>query len=334
MKLLVTGGTGYIGSHTVVSLQQRGHDVVILDNLCNSDESVVERIEQITGTRPVFVRGDINDTDLVESVLRENNIEAVIHFAALKAVGESVENPLLYYRNNVAGTVSLCQAMENTGVHTIIFSSSACVYGTQPIPYTEETPRSPENPYGRTKYVVELILEDWAAANPNVTAITLRYFNPIGAHESGLIGENPQGKPNNLMPFVAQVASGKREKLQVFGDDYETPDGTGKRDYIHVVDLAEGHVAALEKLTTPAFYAYNLGTGQSTSVLDLVHDFEKATGVNIPYQVVARRPGDLPEYYADASKAEKDLDWHASRSIEQGCADTWRWQKYASENSL
>lgn len=331
MRILVTGGTGYIGSHTVVALLTQGHEVIILDNVSNSTQSVIDRLEQITGKRPVFTKGDINDTPLVESILKKWGIEAVMHFAALKAVGESVAEPLLYYQNNVAGTVSLCQAMKNTGVKTIIFSSSACVYGTQPVPYTEKTPRLPENPYGRTKYMVELILEDWAAADPALTAITLRYFNPIGAHASGLIGESPQGTPNNLMPFIAQTASGQRKVLSIFGDDYNTPDGTAKRDYIHVVDLAEGHVAALKKVIRPGFYAYNLGTGQSTSVLEMVHAFESATGIAIPYQIAPRRLGDLPEYFADTEKARQALGWHARHTIEQACADTWRWQQYSSK---
>ena len=333
MKILVTGGTGYIGSHTTVALQERGHEVIILDNLDNSDKSVVDRIEKITGTRPKFVEGDVSDTALVEKILSENEIEGVIHFAALKAVGESVAEPIRYYQNNVGGAVSLAQAMQKTGVKHIIFSSSACVYGNQPIPYLETTARTPENPYGRTKYIVELILEDWTVADPELSATTLRYFNPIGAHESGLIGENPQGIPNNLMPFVAQVASGTREYLQVFGDDYDTPDGTGKRDYIHVVDLAEGHVAALEHLTKPGFHVYNLGGGESTSVLEVVKAFEKATGVHIPYRVAPRRAGDIPEFYADASKANRDLKWHTTRSIEKACEDTWRWQQYAAKLS-
>jgi UDP-glucose 4-epimerase len=328
MRILVTGGTGYIGSHTVVALQEHGHDVVILDNLSNSDESVVKRIEAIAGTRPQFVQGDVNDLKLVTDTLRKHKIEAVIHFAALKAVGESVEQPLDYYHNNVGGAVQLARAMQQTGVKTIIFSSSACVYGDQPIPYTEATPRAPANPYGRTKHMVELVLEDWAAANPKLTAVTLRYFNPIGAHPSGQIGENPSGVPNNLMPYIAQVANGEREHLRVWGNDYDTPDGTARRDYIHVSDLAEGHVAALEKLSRPGFYAYNLGTGKSTSVLQMVQAFEKATGVHIPYVIAPRRAGDLPDFYADTSKAEHDLSWRAKRSIEEACADTWRWQQH------
>lgn len=327
MNILVTGGTGYIGSHTVVALIEQGHDVVILDNLCNSDTSVIDRIEQITSVRPIFIQGDILDTTLLEKTQKEHTIEAVMHFAALKAVGESVEKPLLYYENNVAGSLSLLQAVQNTGVKMFIFSSSACVYGTQPVPYTEQTPRSPENPYGRTKYIVELMMEDWAASNPAVSGVTLRYFNPIGAHESGLIGENPAGIPNNLMPFIAQTASGQRKELHIWGDDYNTPDGTAKRDYIHVADLADGHVAALEHLQKPGFHAYNLGTGKSVSVLEMVHAFEKATGVSVPYKIADRRPGDLPEYYADARKAEQDLEWRAHRSIEQACADTWHWQQ-------
>lgn len=331
MRILITGGTGYIGSHTVVELLQQGHNVVILDNLCNSDQRVVDRIEAITRRRPVFVEGDVGDTALVKDTLKQHHIDAVIHFAALKAVGESVEQPLLYFRNNVGGAMSLFRAMQDSDVRTVIFSSSACVYGDQPIPYTEKTPRSPSNPYGRTKYMVEMMLEDWAAAWPELTAITLRYFNPIGAHPSGLIGENPRGIPNNLMPFIAQVASGEREKLQVFGDDYQTPDGTARRDFIHVVDLAKGHTAALGALNKPGFYAYNLGTGKSTSVLQMVQAFTDATGIAIPYQIAPRRAGDLPEFYADASKAEADLHWKATKTTEEACADAWRWQQASLE---
>ena len=327
MYIAVTGGSGYIGSHTVVKLLQEGYEVVVIDNLCNSNPLVIDKIHHITGKRPEFIQGDILNTNLLENTFKKYAVNTVIHFAALKAVGESTQKPLKYFDNNVTGSLSLFKAMQHSDVQKIIFSSSACVYGKQAIPYTETTPRSPENPYGRTKYMVELILEDWVTAWPELTAISLRYFNPIGAHKSGLIGENPQGIPNNLMPYIAQVASGKREKLSVYGDHYDTADGTAKRDYIHVVDVAEGHVAALQQVKKSGFHTFNLGSGTSTSVLEMVHAFENATGVHIPYQIAPPRPGDLPEFYADASKAKRELHWQTSLSIEEACIDTWRWQQ-------
>lgn len=326
MKILVTGGTGYIGSHTVVELLSQSHEVVIIDSLINSSKVVLDRIEKICGKRPDFIEGDVRDTEFVTNALREHGIEAVIHFAALKAVGESVENPLLYYEVNVGGTVSICKAMQQAGVHMLIFSSSATVYGNQPIPYTESTPRDPENPYGRTKFISELVMADVAAENQDFCAVALRYFNPVGAHPSGLIGEDPQGTPNNLLPFVGQVATGKRAELTVYGNDYPTVDGTGVRDYIHVVDLAEGHLAALTHVTEPGFHAFNLGAGHGSSVLEVIAAFEKASEVKIPYKIVDRRPGDLAEYYADPSLANEKLRWKVSRSIEDACADAWWWQ--------
>lgn len=326
MKVLVTGGAGYIGSHTAVELLSGGHDAIVIDNLSNSSEVALDRIETITGKRPTFVKGDVRDTELLISLVKEHKIDAVIHFAALKAVGESVEKPLLYYEINVGGTLSVCKAMEAAGVHKLIFSSSATVYGNQPIPYTEATLRDPENPYGRTKFVSELVMADAAAANPQFCAIALRYFNPVGAHSSSLIGEDPKGVPNNLMPYISQVASGQREQLSVYGNDYPTVDGTGVRDYIHVVDLAEGHLAALTRISEPGFHAYNLGAGHGVSVLEVIAAFEKASGKKIPYQIVDRRPGDLAEYYADPSLANKELKWQVHRSIEDACRDSWNWQ--------
>lgn len=326
--ILVTGGAGYIGSHTVVELLQRNYAVTIVDNFSNSSRETVQRIEQITGKQVDLHELDIRDQAKICELVASKPFEAVMHFVALKAVGESVEHPLWYYDNNVNGTIALCKALDTSSVTTFIFSSSATVYGNQPIPYTETTPRDPENPYGRTKFITELLMADIATANPNIAMIALRYFNPIGAHPSGLIGENPDGVPNNLMPFVAQVASGKRKKLSVFGGDYPTKDGTGVRDYIHVVDLARGHVAALEKSrTSTGFKAYNLGSGHGESVLDLVHAFEAASGQHIPYEIAARRPGDLAEYYASADLAARELGWKAELSLHDACVDTWRWQQ-------
>ena len=326
MRILVTGGAGYIGSHTVVELLEKGYDVTVVDNLGNSSAVVIDRIEEITGKRPGFFNLDLRDTEKLREFVQNQPFEAVIHLAALKAVGESVEKPLLYYENNVGGTVALLQAIQGTGVKKFIFSSSATVYGNQPVPYTEDTPRSPENPYGNTKFASELAMEDAAAANPAIAMISLRYFNPVGAHASGKIGENPKGTPNNLLPFVAQVASGKREKLMIFGNDYPTPDGTGVRDYIHVVDLAKGHIAALENDLTTGFKAYNLGSGHGESVLEVVKAFEAASSKQIPYGFTARRSGDLPEYYANPSLAEKELNWKTELSLEDACRDAWNWQ--------
>lgn len=327
-RILVTGGAGYIGSHTVVELLESGHEVVVLDNLSNSKASAIDRIEQITGCRPTFVQADLLDAAAIEAVFAAHKIDAVIHFAGLKAVGESVAEPLRYYHNNVTGGILLCQAMAKYGVRNMVFSSSATVYGDPGVVcYTEELPTNPVNPYGRTKLMFEEILRDLHGSDPEWNFALLRYFNPVGAHASGLIGEDPNGIPNNLMPFIAQVAVGKRDALRVFGDDYPTPDGTGVRDYIHVVDLAKGHLCALAKLQAkPGVVIYNLGTGQPTSVLQVVEAFRKASGRDIPVQITARRPGDLPEYYADPSLARRELGWSATRTIEDMCMDTWRWQ--------
>ena len=330
MKILVTGGTGYIGSHTVVELINEGHDVVILDNLSNSDRKVVDRIEKITGSRPVFYEADILDKASLDKIFDKEDIEAVIHFAGLKAVGESVEKPLLYYENNISGTINLLKSMNEHSCKNIIFSSSATVYGTPAfVPITEECPKGTcTNPYGWTKSMIEQILMDQCASDSEWNAVLLRYFNPIGAHESGTIGENPNGIPNNLMPYVTQVAVGRLKELGVFGNDYDTHDGTGVRDYIHVVDLALGHVKALKKLSKGSgLSVYNLGTGQGYSVLDIVKNFEEATGVKIPYIIKPRRAGDIDICYADSSKAERELGWKAQRGIKEMCADSWRWQK-------
>ena len=328
MRILVTGGAGFIGSHTVVELQQAGHEVVIYDNLCNAHPVVLDRIEAITGTRPTFVEGDIRDEAAMDAVFTAAPIDCVIHFAGLKAVGESVVKPLEYYDNNVNGTLCLLRSMRTAGCKNIIFSSSATVYGTPdacPIPETQPKHEA-TNPYGRTKSQIEDILTDVQRACPDMSVVLLRYFNPIGAHESGTMGEDPTGIPNNLMPYVTQVAIGKLEQLGVFGDDYDTPDGTGVRDYIHVVDLARGHVAALKAVEQPGVSVYNLGTGQGTSVLELVNAFMAATGVDVPYAIKPRRAGDIAACYADASKAEAELGWKAEYGIERMCADSWRWQ--------
>lgn len=330
MKILVTGGTGYIGSHTVVELQKEGHDVVILDNLSNSDKKVVDRIEKITGVRPGFYEADLLDKDSIDAIFGSEAIEAVIHFAGLKAVGESVEIPLKYYENNIGGTINLLKSMEEHGCKNIIFSSSATVYGTPAfVPITEECPKGTcTNPYGWTKSMIEQIMSDLCVPDREWNVVLLRYFNPIGAHESGTIGDNPNGIPNNLMPYVTQVAVGRLKELGVFGDDYDTHDGTGVRDYIHVVDLALGHVKALKKLAKGSgLSVYNLGTGQGYSVLDIVKNFEEATGVKIPYVIKPRRAGDIDICYADSSKAQKELGWKAERGIKEMCADSWRWQK-------
>ncbi len=326
--ILLTGGAGYIGSHACVALLDAGHDVVIVDNLCNSSRLAVDRVAQICGRRPVFVEGDIRDGALLDRVFAEHQITAVMHFAGLKAVGESVEKPLEYYDNNVRGTLDLLFAMRRAGVRTIVFSSSATVYGDPAsVPIREDFPRSATNPYGRSKLMIEDILADLDKAEPGWNIARLRYFNPVGAHPSGLIGEDPRGIPNNLMPFVAQVAVGRRERLSVFGDDYPTPDGTGVRDYIHVMDLAEGHVAALDWLLHEGgMLTVNLGTGQGYSVLDMVRAFEKASGRPVPYQIVPRRSGDIAECWADPALARRLLGWEATRGVGAMCADTWRWQ--------
>lgn len=328
MNILVTGGTGYIGSHTVVKLIEAGHTVTIIDNLINSSKEVINRIEAITSTRPSFYNVDLIQKDQLQKVFQENQFDAVIHFAALKAVGESVQMPLAYYRNNIDSTLSLLEVMNEANVRKLVFSSSATVYGTADTPYTESATIGVgvTNPYGQTKFFIEQILKDTSTSNQSNEFVSLRYFNPVGAHPSGLIGEDPTGIPNNLMPFIAQVASGKRDTLAIFGDDYETKDGTCERDFIHVEDLAKGHLAALENVA-PGYDAINLGSGSSTSVLELVHAFEAATGQKIPYTIAPRRAGDLPAFYANAQKAAEKLNWKTEKTIEEMCADTWNWQK-------
>lgn len=330
MRVLVTGGAGYIGSHTVLALLAEGHDVVVVDNLCNSKASVIGRLEELSGKHVPFHVLDVRDEDKLSQLFADEPVDAVIHFAGLKAVGESVEQPLSYYETNLGSTFALVSAMARAGVCRLVFSSSATVYGeSAPVPMTEDLPTSATNPYGWSKVMQEQILTDVAAATPGFQVALLRYFNPVGAHPSGQIGEDPQGIPNNLMPFVAQVAVGRRERLSVFGGDYETTDGTGERDYIHVVDLAEGHVAALEHLAAHpeiGARAWNLGTGHGTSVLEMVKAFEVASGREVPYEITDRRPGDLPVVYADTTRAADELGWRTSRTVEDMCADTWRWQ--------
>lgn len=329
MAILVTGGAGYIGSHTVVELQNAGYEVVVLDNLSNASEKSLERVEQITGKPVTFYKADILDKVALDDIFSKENIDSVIHFAGLKAVAESVQKPWEYYHNNITGTLILLQAMREHGVKNIIFSSSATVYGTPAqIPVTEETPKGEcTNPYGWTKSMLEQILQDIQKADPEWNVILLRYFNPIGAHKSGLIGENPSGIPNNLMPYITQVAVGKREELGVFGNDYPTPDGTCIRDYVHVMDLAAGHVKALKKIEEKAgLCIYNLGTGKGSSVMDIVNSFGEATGISIPYSIKPRRAGDVPENYADAGKAYRELGWKAQYGIKEMCEDSWRWQ--------
>lgn len=330
--ILITGGAGYIGSHTCVVLAQAGYDLVILDNLCNSRSDVIDRLATITHKRPVFVHGDVRDVAILDRLFSEHAISAVVHFAGLKAVGESSEKPLEYYDNNVVGTLQLLSAMNRAAVKTLVFSSSATVYGDPAsVPIREDFPRSAASPYGRTKLVVEDILADLYQADPNWRIARLRYFNPVGAHESGLIGEAPQGTPNNLMPYLAQVAAGQRECLNIWGNDYPTPDGTGVRDYIHVCDLSEGHVAALEYLARSGdMLTINLGTGKGYSVLDMVKAFEAASGRPIPYQIGPRRTGDSAQCWADPALAKRLLNWTARRSIENMCTDAWRWQKQFS----
>lgn len=327
--ILVTGGAGYIGSHTVLQLLEAGHHVIVLDNLCNSSPLSLSRVSEITGKPVEFIKGDIRDAQLLDRVFHDHDIQAVIHFAGLKAVGESVEQPLRYYENNVYGTVELCQAMQRHNVFNLVFSSSATVYGDPvSLPLHEGMPTGrPTNPYGQSKLMVELILKDLYQADNRWNIALLRYFNPVGAHPSGLIGEDPNGIPNNLMPFITQVATGKREFLSVFGDDYDTPDGTGVRDYIHVEDLAAGHLKALDKLAQEVgLVTYNLGTGQGYSVLDMVKAFEQQSGQAVPYKIAPRRSGDIASCYADPSLAAQQLGWQAERGLEQMCQDSWRWQ--------
>lgn len=329
MAILVTGGAGYIGSHTVVELQNAGYEVVVLDNLSNSSEKSLQRVEAITGKHVPFYKADILDRDALNEVFKKEKIDSCIHFAGLKAVGESVAKPWEYYENNIAGTLTLVDVMRKAGVKNIIFSSSATVYGDPAfIPITEECPKGQcTNPYGWTKSMLEQILMDIQKADPEWNVVLLRYFNPIGAHKSGMIGENPNGIPNNLMPYITQVAVGKLKELGVFGNDYDTPDGTGVRDYIHVVDLAKGHVKALKKIEEKAgLKVYNLGTGIGYSVLDIVKNFEEATGVKIPYVIKERRAGDIATCYSSAEKAEKELGWKAEFGIREMCADSWKWQ--------
>lgn len=329
MKILVTGGAGYIGSHTCVDLLENGYEVVIVDNLYNASRKAVDRVEEITGKKVTFYEADLLDKKALNAIFDKENIDAVIHFAGLKAVGESVSKPIEYYQNNLTGTLHLVDCMRAHNVKKIIFSSSATVYGEPAfVPITEECPKgSPTNPYGWTKWMLEQILTDLHTADSEWNVILLRYFNPIGAHESGLIGEDPKGIPNNLVPYVSQVAVGKRECLGVFGDDYKTHDGTGVRDYIHVMDLASGHVKAIQKLSdTPAVRIYNLGTGNGYSVLDVVHAYEKACGHEIKYEIKPRRAGDTDELYSDSTKANDELGWEAKYNIDDMCAHSWNWQ--------
>ena len=326
--ILVTGGAGYIGSHTSVELIKNGYDIVILDNLCNSKYESINRIIELTGKEVPFEKVDLLDYDGVKAVFEKYDIDAVIHFAGLKAVGESVEKPMLYYNNNITGTLNLLRIMNDFGCKKIVFSSSATVYGiTKVVPVTEDMPTGTTNPYGSTKLMLENILRDISISDNDWSIVLLRYFNPIGAHESGRIGEDPNGIPNNLVPYIAQVAVGKLEKLNVFGDDYATPDGTGVRDYIHVVDLAKGHVAALKKLETKCgLFIVNLGTGKGYSVLDVLHAYEKACGKTLPYIVAPRREGDIAECYAEPAKARDEMGWEAKLGIEEMCASSWKWQ--------
>lgn len=331
MNVLVTGGAGFIGSHTCLELLNVGHQVTVIDSLVNSSKESLARVEALTGKTIAFHQADLRDRAAMTEIVGSEKFDAVIHFAALKAVGESVAMPLEYYENNLTGTLNLCFAMREHGVKNLVFSSSATVYGTpKELPLTEQsdTPiNEVTNPYGRSKLIMEYILRDWHTSDPATNVALLRYFNPVGAHESGEIGEDPNGIPCNLLPYVSQVAVGKLEKLRVFGDDYETKDGTGVRDYIHVVDLAIGHVAALKKLETkPGLVTYNLGTGNGYSVLEIVKAFAQSAGKDIPYEIVDRRPGDIAACYADPSLATKELGWTAKRGIEEMCADGWRWQ--------
>jgi UDP-glucose 4-epimerase len=328
VRILVTGGAGYIGSHTVLLLLEAGYDVVVFDNFSNASAESIRRVEQLTGETVTLIEGDIRSRSDLETVFVSHKIDAVIHFAGLKAVGESVEQPLRYYENNVCGTVQLCEVMAEYGCRSIVFSSSATVYGDpHTVPIKEDFPLMATNPYGRSKLMVEEILRDLYLSDPEWKIVLLRYFNPVGAHKSGMIGEDPNGIPNNLMPFIAQTAVGKREKLRIFGDDYNTPDGTGVRDYIHVVDLAQGHLNALEKINVlEGVLTVNLGTGRGYSVLEMVHAFEKASGRSVPYEIAPRRSGDIAQCYADPSYAKEVLGWEARYDVDEMCEDAWRWQ--------
>lgn len=328
MNILITGGTGYIGSHTCVELLNAGHQVYIVDNLSNSKLQVLDRIKQITGKEVSFYQADLLDISALDKIFSAHNIDMVIHFAGLKAVGESVAKPLLYFKNNVTGTINLLETMSKHNIKNLVFSSSATVYG-QPktVPITEDFPLSVASPYGRTKLIIENILTDLYASDSTWNIAILRYFNPVGAHPSGLIGEDPQGIPNNLMPYITQVAVGKRDQLSVCGNDYPTPDGTGVRDYIHVVDLAQGHLKAMDKLNTnPGLVVYNLGTGVGISVLQMITTFEQASGQKVPYQIVPRRPGDVASCYADPTKAKVELGWQTQKTLLDMCTDAWHWQ--------
>ena len=335
MQVLVTGGTGFIGSHTCYALLIAGHQVTLVDDLSNSKRDVLDRIELIAGKRPSFIEGDVRDRALLKNILSQHKFDAVIHFAGLKSVGESVAQPLRYYDCNVGGTLVLCEVMAEAGVKTLIFSSSATVYGDPAsLPIREDFPRSTTNPYGASKLILEDMLADIATSDPQWRIARLRYFNPVGAHESGLIGEAPSGIPNNLMPYIAQVASGQRECLSVYGDDYPTPDGTGVRDYIHVMDLAEGHIAALDYLSrTSGLLTVNLGTGCGYSVLEMIRAFEKASGRPVPFKIVPRREGDVAACYADPALAKALFAWQAKRGIDEMCRDAWRWQQNLALNS-
>jgi UDP-glucose 4-epimerase len=328
MAVLVTGGAGFIGSHTVLELLESNHQVVVVDNLCNSSLESLRRVKQITGKPLSFYQVDLLNPDLLEQVFQKHEIDAVIHFAGLKAVGESVEKPLEYYENNMASTIHLCKLMRKYQVFDLVFSSSATVYGSpEKVPLLEEDKLQGINPYGNTKLFIEYMLKDMAASDPRWNIALLRYFNPVGAHRSGMIGEDPNGIPNNLMPYITQVAVGKLDHLNIYGDDYETPDGTGVRDYIHVVDLALGHIRALEKLKSdPGLVIYNLGTGKGRSVLEMVNAFKEASGQEVPYKIAPRRPGDAASCYADVTKAERELGWKAERTILDMCRDAWKWQ--------
>ncbi|AAY94615.1 UDP-glucose 4-epimerase GalE [Pseudomonas protegens] len=329
MRFLITGGAGYIGSHTVLELLQAGHEAVVLDNLCNSSMLSLQRVQQITGVAPVFVEGDVCDRAILDRIFSQHEIDGVLHFAGLKAVGESVKQPLPYYQNNVSGSITLCQAMASAGVYRLVFSSSATVYGDPvQIPLVESSPLgTPTNAYGTSKLMVEKILQDMAAADPRWSVALLRYFNPVGAHQSGLMGEDPNGLPENLLPYISRVAVGKLERLSIYGNDYPTPDGTGVRDYIHVVDLAKGHIAAVNYISQhTGINAWNLGTGVGYSVLEMIRAFEDASGCTIPYTLSPRRQGDIAQCWSDPSKALHDLGWKAERGLKEMMEDTWRWQ--------